>query len=528
MGPRRIIRNLFGRTNDKSSHRSHPRETLSGFGSILHCSLRMNVQAIREWISSDDLMIREIQIGSQPREAAVLCLEGMVDKATLNNHVLEPLLRRSAHLDDSTSPYTIRVETLSVGSVSQTKEFSQVIDGLVDGHVILLLDGYADALVIQGEEYEHRAIAQSESERAVRGARDGFIEVADVNISLIRRRLRDERLRVSHVLVGRRSRTRVSVLHIDGIADPEIVGDVINRLERIDIDGVLTSGTVEEFLTKPGGLLFPLIQATERPDKTSAGLLEGQVAVIIDHSPFVLLLPVTLFSLFQAADDYNHRPIAATFMRGLRVVGWVAGLYSPSLYVALTMVNPEVIPLSLTIVVANSREGVPYPPVFEALVMVLAVELLAEASTRLPAFIGPTATVVGGLIIGTAAAEAKVISNIMIIATAVMAIGTFTMPYFDLGLAWRVVRVGFIVASAAFGIFGITVATLLLIVYLASVKSFGVPYLSPVGPFVLGDMQDTPIIAMPWWLLRHRPKAYRSIDSVRQEPRDRSGEDGDA
>ncbi len=463
---------------------------------------------------SQDVIIREFTVGGHGGiRAASVAIDGLVDRTIIHRDLLESLMYRIRSAPVQTGPQSlhqaIKAEILQFEEVSEVDRLNKLLDEVLDGNAILLLDGDPVALSLNTKGWDKRAVEQPVTEHNVRGPRDAFTEELLTNTARLRRRIKDPDLIVWKTTVGRRTKTLVAVLHIQGVAEEQLVGTIKERLQqaRAKIDGIIEGAQIEELLLDPSMTPFPRVIATERPDRAASALLQGQLVVVVDTTPFVLILPAVLPAFFQAGDDYTHLPPVALFLRFLRLIGWLAGLTLPALYVSLNSVNPDVIPPPLAMVLAASREGIPYPALVEVLFMDLAIELVAEASTRLPTFIGPSVTIVGGLIIGTAAAQAKIISNIMIVVVSVMAIGTFSLPNYQASLAFRLVKYPFTFLAAVFGLFGISVAFLLMVVYLTSMDSFGRPYLSPFGPMRPGDLKDT----FPRASYRHmirRPRAY--------------------
>ncbi|HAH95594.1 MAG TPA: spore germination protein [Firmicutes bacterium] len=486
-------------------------------GQAVFDSLDANFAFLEEALghSFDAKFRRFVLSRSKGPPAGIMFIDGLTNEEILHRDILRPLMLDELPLRAGPLPEEpiaeiaaeIAAHLLLVAEVEIVTTFNAILDGVFSGDTVLFVDGVATALLINTKGWASRSIENPDSESDIRGPRDAFNEDLLTNVTRLRRRVKDAAFHCETLAIGARTRTQVALVFLKDRVNPKVLQQVQDILKNIDIDGVIDSGYLQEFLQGRRWSIFPLVQSTERPDRASAALLEGRIVIIVDNSPFALVLPAVLASMFQAAGDYYHPSPIGTFLRIIRVIGWMLGMFLPGLYVALSSVNPEVMPPALAIALAASREGVPYPAIFEVLVMDIAIELLAEASTRLPSLIGGAATLVGGLIIGSAAVEANIISSTMIIVVAITAIGLFTIPSYELGLAWRIAKYLITISAAFFGIFGIANAFILLVIYLSSLQSFGQPYLSPVGPYRPGDYEDF-ILRAPWWKLNPTSRTF--------------------
>jgi len=409
----------------------------------------------------------------------------------------------------------IRDRLLTVNEVKLVKTFPELITFVLSGETAILIDGSGQALIANTRGWEHRPISEPLTESVIRGPRVGFNEIMKTNTAQIRRWIRDPNLRIKAFQLGRRSKTDIAVAYIEGIANPEVVDEVQRRLKKIDIDGIIESSYIEEMIEDSPFSVFPTVQDTERADRVVAALLQGRVAIITDNTPFVLLVPVTFWSLYYAAEDYYHRWPLASLLRFVRFIAFLFSLYLPAFFIALSTFSPELIPFKLAVAIAGSREGVPFPVFIEVFLMEIAIEIIREASIRLPGPLGQTIGIVGGFILGDAAVRAGIISPIITVIVALTAISSFTAPSFAVAIGTRILRFPLMIIAAVGGLFGISMATILLIIHLASIKSFGTPYLSPFTPFKPEDMKDT-LFRVPWWAMTYRPGMYRPFDQVRE------------
>jgi spore germination protein KA len=316
--------------------------------------------------------------------------------------------------------------------------------------------------------------------------------------------------------IGRETQTQVAVMYIKGIAEEAIIQEVHRRLDRIDIDGILESGYIEELIQDGTYSPFPTIYNSERPDVIAAELLEGKIAILVDGTPFVLVVPAFFVSFLHAPEDYYHRADISSLIRILRYIGMLIAFIAPSLYIAVTTFHQEMLPTDLLIGLAAQREGVPFPAFIEALLMELAFEILREAGIRMPRTIGPAVSVVGTLVIGQAAVEAGIVSPAMVIVVAITAISSFSFPSYSIANSFRMLRFPLMGLAASFGLYGIIVGVIALILHLCSLRTFGIPYMSPIAPFNLPDQKDV-FIRAPWWAMVLRPKLLNRKNVTREK-----------
>ncbi len=403
------------------------------------------------------------------------------------------------------------------GITESVDRFGELATHVIEGSAILCLPGCTRALAIQLAQAPQRSISQAPSEPVVMGPRDGFIEDASTNLTLVRRRIRSPRLWVDVFRLGDITRTTVYLLHLHGVTDDELVDEARRRISSIRIDGVLESNYVAELIRDAPGSPFPTIQRTERPDKVAAGLLEGQFAVIVDGSPFALVAPITFGHLFKASEDYYESWFPSSILRGIRVMAVVLGVLVPSLYVAVVTYHQELIPTSLLIVLAASRENVPLPTIVELLLILVLFEIIREAGVRTPSGIGSAVTIGGTLVVGQAAVRAGIVSSPIIIVTSAVVIQFLAAPDYELVQVSRFMLYPILIASSAMGLFGLLFASLALVLHLTSLRSFGVPYLAPLAPARARDWKDL-VLRAPWWAMNTRPQMEGGIDPVRQPP----------
>jgi spore germination protein len=489
----------------------------------LDTNIDKNIEAIKgAFTDCEDVIYRDFTIGGiDGTKMFLFYIDGLADKILLDNFVMTPLMISTRIVKPDFEEIKNRLSEAVKSSgmaVSDFKEFGSIEEAMtfaLSGETSLLIDGYNKVIIISTKLWPARSISEPSTEVLVRGPRDGFTETMRFNTALVRRRIRDPRFKIKQKSIGVRSRTDVAILYMDDIVDKRIVDELYKRINEINIDAILDSGYIEQFIEESNYSPFPQTQATERPDVVAAAIYEGRVAIIVDNSPFVLIIPTTLTAFFQSPEDYYTRSVLSIFIRILRLIGGVTSILAPAAYIAVTSFNPGIIPSKLALSIAASREGVPFPAFIEAIIMELTFELLREAGVRLPRAIGSTIGIVGGLVIGQAAVSAHIVSPIMVIVVAVTAIASFAIPNYELSAAFRLIRFLLMIAAAIYGLYGIVLASIGVLIHLANIKSFNVPYLSPVSPFNAKDMKDT-IFRAPWNKMKKRPLHYSPSDPTRQ------------
>lgn len=462
-----------------------------------------------------DVVFREFTTESGVR-GAVIFLQGMVDRQLFEIMVENGLLQLGMERPEAELAERISgLPGLPISSIIQTLSLTQALQLLLDGQMLMLLDGLKFIQIFPIKKIEKRAISEPTNEPVIRGPRESFIEDLETNITMIRRRIKHPAMKTERLKFGTYTQTDVMLVYIDGICKKELVDEVKLRLGRIEIDGVLGTSYLEEYIEDNPYSPFPQLQSTERPDTVSASLLEGRIAIFVDGTPMPILAPVTLFMFLQSAEDYYQRYIASTWIRWIRYFFLLISLFFPSIYIAITTFHPEMLPPNLLITVAAAREGIPFPAFVEAILMEVTFEALREGGLRIPKAIGQTISIIGALIIGQAAVEAGIISAPMVIIVSLTGIASFVIPNFSFGLTIRLLRFPIMLLAGTFGMFGIVVSFFLIYLHLLSLRSFGTPYLSPIAPFRVQDMKDV-IVRAPWWKMRSRPVLFGTQGGTRE------------
>lgn len=474
---------------------------------------------------SPDLIFRDLALGKEGRRAILLFTDNLIKKEQvmgLINVLMVKLRKENWPTDAATLTDFLTHRAVIATEVHTPDHLGDVTSAVLSGDSVLLVDGLAVGIRLSTRGWEHRSPEQPLTEPVVRGPKEGFTETLNVNLSLMRRRIHTESLRIETMVLGERSRTTIAMLYIAGLAIPGLVEETRRRLDRIRIDAIYESGTLEELIEDSPLTLFPLIKQTERPDVVESQLLQGKVALLTDGTPHCLTFPATFAGEMQAAEDYYQHWSAGSFMRLLRYLFLLVALLGPSTYIAVTSYHQEMLPTQLLLSLMASREGLPFPAVVEALLMEVSLEGLREAGVRLPKPVGQAISIVGGLIIGESAVRAGLVSPVMVIVVSLTAISSFIIPTFATGLAIRILRFPMMLLAGTLGFYGIVLGLLVISVHLASLRSFGVPYMSPTMPPSAQDMQDL-MIRAPWWYMRKRPQFMPVQDRLRERPDSRPG-----
>ena len=484
-------------------------------------NLHKKVNILKPYLESNaDIIYRVFSLRGLPeRQVGMIYLSGVIDNDTLKQHVLKPLITGDwGELEQIPSKSLldqIYRNLLTVGVVKKLNSPANLIQAIFDERAVLMVDGITEALALDIRGGDQRSIEEPPTEQTMRGSREGFNENLTSNTALIRRRLRDPNLVVENTIVGKRSRTDVAIFYIKDIADPKIVATVRERLAKINIDGVLATGYLEQMIEDNPYSLFPQAKGTERSDKVAAGLLEGRIAILASGTPFALLVPSLFVEFFQAPEDYYERAFVGSLYRVLTFLSFFLAVSLPALYVALFSFQIELIPFELMVPLARARKQVPFPVVVEVLLLEGVMQLIITAGLRLSSPLNQTVGVVSGIVIGQAAITAKLATPGVIIMIALATICTFGIPSHTLSMATRLIRLPVTLLSAGFGMFGFSFSWLIIIAHLANLESIGVPYLAPFAPTRYEDLKDS-IFRTFFRKLKQRPASVPIQDRQRQ------------
>ncbi|NOU99641.1 spore germination protein [Paenibacillus planticolens] len=487
--------------------------SLSNSSETVSSSLDYNLRALQIiYNKCKDVIFHGFIIG-ETTGAFVIYIEGMVNLEALERSVLTPLLRESVEDWNDTEK-----ELSSIISISDVKEISTISDmiaHLSKGNAGLFIDGLPVGYSLGLPQWEKRSIEEPSAESVIRGPREGFTETMSVNTAMLRRKIKSPSLKMVSYNIGRHTQTEVIIAYMEGIANKTLIEEVEKRITEIEIDGILESGYIEGLIEDHPFSPFPQIQVTERPDVVCAALLEGRTSILVDGTPFALIAPATLFTFLQSPEDYYQRFIIGTLIRWLRYLFFFITLLLPSLYVAILTFHQEMVPTSLLLSIAKSREDIPFPALVEALLMEISFEALREAGVRLPKQVGAAVSIVGALVIGQAATSAGLVSAPMVMVVAITGIASFMMPQYSTGIALRMLRFPIMFLSGILGLLGLMLGFIAIVIHLSSLRSLGVPYLQPIAPFKKNELKDV-LVRAPIWAMRTRPKFTGRMNRTRQ------------
>ncbi len=479
--------------------------------------LQENLSSLKAILGGgSDVKVHPFRFGADNSLAgALVFIDGLVDNSMLTEAILRPVmgwkpgtrpLPAGRELLDA-----LQKEVLCAGDVKTAQSMQELVSGCLAGDTVFLVDGCAAGLVVSTRGWDRRSVSEPQSETVVRGPREGFTENLHTSTALIRRKIRNGQLRVEHMTVGRKTRTSVCLMYLDGVADPKVVETVKYRISHLEVDSILESGYIEEYIEDAPFSPFATIGYSEKPDVIAACILEGRTAIVVDGTPFVLTAPMMFIESFQTAEDYYARPLYASLIRILRFIAYLITVFAPAIFIALTAFHQELIPTTLLFTIAKAREGTPFPVFIEALIMIFAFEILREAGIRLPRPVGQAISIVGALIMGDAAVSAGLVGAPMVITVAVTAVAGFLVPtQNDSGSILRVIMM---MLASFVGFYGVALGFLAILIHLATLTSFGVAYFD--GFAWTSNLQDS-VIRMPLWSMVRRPGGIARGDTTRR------------
>jgi spore germination protein KA len=477
--------------------------------------LNENEQWIRQvFTNCSDLVVRKITAAAG-MPAMIVYLSVLVDVNTLENVLIRNLMNEAPATDEA-PPLTIgrlAQEVIPMARVQVLDNAQEVAQHITLGEAVVFFESGKQAVSVSIQEKLSRSLSEPNIEPVIIGPQVGLIENLDVNLGLIRKRLRTPQLKIEVITAGKLTQTRIAIAYIEGRASGTVLQELRARLSQKIMDSILDGGYIDELMPGQSKTLFPLTRFTQRPDSVVGSLIEGKVATFVDGSPIASILPITFLTGFQTAEDYYMHFIFATQLRWLRLVFAFLALTLPSFYVAVTTFHQEMIPTGLALTLAASREVIPFPTMLETLMMEIVFDALREAGIRLPRPVGQTISIVGALVIGQAAVQAGIISAPIVMIVSLTGIASFLIPLPKMSQAVTFLRFPMVIAAGMFGLYGIGMALIILIIHLANLRSFGVPYLAPIAPFNFTGLLDT-FIRAPWKIMyKRQSNIYQKMGS---------------
>ncbi|WP_190259328.1 spore germination protein [Pelotomaculum schinkii] len=500
---------------------SQPEEDqMEGEPDAIRASLSQNKKIISKLYGlpeNKDFVIREFAIGTDSdTNCFAVFIDGLTDKAIqdLLFQALMLFVEKPLPKDKGGLVYLVREHLLPGNQVAVKNLFSDVLTAVNMGDTAIFLEGSTKALLIETKGWEHRGVERPQSEQVVRGPQEAFTETLRTNTALLRKTIRNEQLTTEMLILGDRTKTIVAIMYLRDLANPDLVAEVKRRLDSIKTDYIAESGILSELIEDHPYNLNPTILTTERPDRVASKIVEGRVAIIVDGSPFVLVVPTTLYEQLHTGEESYIRWQYGTYLRYLRALAFLVSFLAPGIYLAIVLFHHEMIPTELLLAIAGNREKVPFPSLVEVLLMGISFELIREAGIRLPGVIGGTIGIVGALILGQAAVQANIVSPFLVILVAITGLASFAIPDYSLSFAMRIYSFMYIILGVSLGFFGIAIGIFSQMVLTANLKSFGVPYLAPVGPRTVGGVDV--VYRMPLFSHEKRPDYINPQDITRQ------------
>ena len=464
--------------------------------------LKSNIQYIRSSLGeSNELIVKEIKCANT--DCAVLYILGLTDTVALSKFVITPLM------STTTKPtiQNIPNEILSLSETQEECDDTTIINMLLKGKGVLLIDGEEKGLILAIDKFQERAVSEPPTSAVLKGPRAGFTENLKTNLSILRKILATPNLRTTSTEVGKHTHTTVTIVYIDNIADKKVVENVKKRISSINIDGIIDSYYIASYLEERPQSMFKQIGNSEKPDIIASKLLEGRVAIIVDGSPLVLTVPFIYVEELQSGDDYYSSPSRASFVRVIRIISILITILTPALYIAIILHHHKAIPLKFLITIVNTTKGLPLTPFAEILFVLLLFEILYEASLRMPKYLGLALSIVGALILGDTAVKAGLISPPAVMIIAISGLSIYCIP--DQAPQLYTLRLLFTLAGSFLGFFGIISLLIFFMVYLSDFDTYGTPYLAPIAPYIKNDIKDT-LYKVDIVKEKTRPKSIRN------------------
>ncbi|MHC1684581.1 MAG: spore germination protein [Clostridiaceae bacterium] len=474
-----------------------------------------NIKAILG--KSDDISFKEFKIGIRTQTKAFICVvDGLIDRNKVEKYIETISLYDKNICNDNEEILNADIFTLlkdnllNSAQLSEARSFNKIIGDILSGCMAVYIDGYDVVFIININETAERGVEPPNTETTIRGSREGFVENISVNVSLLRKIIKNHNLVIRSSTLGSKTHTRIAIAYIEGIAEASLVKEVEKKINKISLDAILESGYIEQAIGDHPVSIFSTVGNSEKPDKVASKLLEGRVAILCNGTPFVLTVPYLFVEAFQSTEDYYSKPFLSSFLRILRLGAFFITVITPAFYVALVSFNQEMLPTVLLMSFAGALENVPFPIFFEAFFMIIIFELIKESGLRMPKPIGQAVSIVGALIIGQAAVDAGIIGAPMVIIIALTGItGFIVTPLID---AVVFLRFFLLFLSGIFGLFGFIIGVFFIVGHVCSLKSFGVPYLTPIAPAVLSGLNDS-FIRMPLRFLNLKSQTGNSNDN---------------
>lgn len=464
--------------------------------------------------NSKQLVVRELIIGKERTiEGVVFYINGLADKNVIDRDILNPLMlhvEEDFYYSDNIEEYICK-RYIAVSNTSVENDINKAIDGIKRGKTVLVIQDSERYIIIDTSDGTYRSIQEPVNDVSIKGPREGFVESLQVNVSIMKRRIKDKNLVTEQYTLGKRSQTDLIIMYIDDVVDKQYLSKLREKINSIDTDYVLVNSFIEQYVEEHPYSLFPQTIGSERPDVVESKLMEGRIAFLMEGTPYVTTYPTIFAEFFQTYEDYYQRTALAIFIRIVRAIAVFIVITFPSIYITLIKYNAEMIPTEFVQSIIESRKGIVLTPFISLIAMKLTIELLREGGLRLPSKIGQTLSVVGGIIIGDAALKAKIVSSTTLLVAGIATVASFTISNYEMSITIRLISYPMIILANWLGVLGIVVGWFFILAYLCSLENLGVPYFS----FSKNDMKDI-LLRVPAWEMNKRPEAIPNSNPIRQ------------
>lgn len=480
-------------------------------------SLRENEEYVRSRCENcADILIRPMKLGQDRKiDCLMVYIEVAVSNMMLDDSAIGKMINHFWESSPEEIQEFMKHNSLGVADVKKLDFMEDAFAALLAGNAVFFSDGYDKAMKISSKGYPNMGVSEVQSEKVIRGSREGFTDSVKVNSALVRKRIRDTRLKVEDYFMGVRSHTLIQILYMEDLVREELLEEVKERLENYEIDGILDTGMLEQLTEESWISPFPQYQTTERPDRAAQEILNGKIVMFCDNSPSGLILPSTFQGFMESSEDWYNRFEMTSFLRVLRYFAMLVATLLPGLYLSVIRFHTQILPENLILSFAEARAGVPFSSIAELVLLELSFELIREAGVRIPGQLGNTIGIVGGLIIGQSAVTANIVSPVVVIIVALTALGSMAIPNEEFASAFRILKYGFLFLGGYLGIFGIVIGIYIVMAHLGGLLSFGVPYLVPFVKDGAGKAAGTRILRLPFRKRTLRPLFAKPDEVVR-------------
>ena len=483
----------------------------------IYSELRKNESYIRnKFKNCADILIRPMRLGNESKvDCLIVYIEVAVSNMMLDDSALGKMINHFWESSSYQIQEFVKNNSLGIADVRKLESMKDVLSAVLAGNAVFFIDGYDKAMKISSKGYPNLGVSEVESEKVLRGSKEGFSDSVKTNSALVRKRIRDSRMKVEEKTTGVRSKTMLQILYMEDLVQEELLENIKNSLDEYRIDGIFDSGMLEQLTDKTWYSPFPQYQTTERPDRAAMEILNGKIVLLCDNSPTALILPSSFNGFMESSEDWYHHFEMATFLRILRYLALLTATLLPGLYLAVIRFHTQILPTNLLLSFADAREGVPFSSVTELVLLELAFELIREAGVRVPGALGNAIGIVGGLIIGDAAVSANLVSPIVVMIVALTALGSMVIPDEEFAAAFRLLKYGFLILGGYLGIYGVVLGIYLTVSHLSGLLSFGIPYLVPFVEEQSVRQTGNGIFRIPFKARKYRPVYARKEQRIR-------------